>query len=54
MINTPKYTQSVQRSLSPSLQRGQGKGKTYSQEEVTRILKNTIEPKMQYLLQEIE
>ena len=49
---TPKYSQSVARSISPL--RNSGKIKMYTHEEVQKIIKQGVEPRLQHLQHELE
>jgi hypothetical protein len=51
-MNTPKYSANLNRNVSPL--RSTSKGKYYSAEEVNKIVRSAFEPKIQYLMEELE
>ena len=53
-MNTPKYSVGANRSMSPLRGSSSVKPKYYSAEDVNKIVRNAFEPKIQFLMQEIE
>jgi hypothetical protein len=55
-MNTPKYSAVGNRSVSPlrGTSTTASKPKYYSSEEVNKIVRNAFEPKLQFLMQELE
>lgn len=51
-MNTPKYSVNLNRNVSPL--RSTSKGKYYSAEEVNKIVRSAFEPKIQFLMEELE
>jgi len=50
-MNTPKYSGNYSRNnLSPSPLRNNPKGRYFSSDEVTKMIKTSFEPKIQYLM----